>query len=118
MHRELVPRKEVVAKIIIKVVKVKDKVKDKVEAKDDRTRVVKTTNNLNNSSNRIKMINKRLSVLDVVKKATRLSSVFIEQDSLPRQIKHHLPKLRAAMGQILMAIRHRPVGVSDLLKST
>ena len=117
MHREPVPREEVAAKIIIKVVEVKVKVKAKVEAKNNRTKVVKTTNNLNNSSNRIKMINKRLSVLDVAKKATRLPSVLIEQDRLPRQIKHHLLKLRAAMGQILMAIRHRPEGASNLLKS-
>ena len=68
MLRELVLKEEVAAKTIIKVVEVKVKVKAKVEAKDNRTRVVKTTNNLNNSSNRIKMIKKRLFVLDVVRR--------------------------------------------------
>ena len=98
MHKELVPKEEVAAEIIIKVVEVKVEVKAKVEAKDDKTRVVKTTNNLNNSSNRIKMINKILSVLDVAKKVTRLPSVLIEQDRPPRLTKYHLPKLRTAMG--------------------
>ena len=115
MHREPVPREEVAAGIIIKVVEVKVMVKAKVEAKDNSTKVVEAINNLNNSSNRIsKTINKRLSVLDVVKKATRLPSVLREQDRPPKLTKLCLLKLIATD----LAASHKPVGASDLLKST
>ena len=79
--REPVPRKEVVAETITKVVEVKVKVKARVEAKNDRTRVKEKTTNLNNNSSKIKkMIRKRLSALDVAKKATRSPSVLREQN--------------------------------------